>query len=225
MMILRSLMIVSIVFISSSSFAGRHKVIYGSDDRLDFYEESSTVLRELSRSTAAMIYPKNLRGVGDKTVITAQSHGVGYGLCKEEPFFEQPIAADCSAFLVGPKTLVTAGHCVRDQSGCESVRFVFDYKLENAGQSQFEVSNSQVYKCKKLIKSVFNAWGGDKTDYAVIELEREVTDRSPLKFRTSGKISDHEDLVVMGHPSGLPLKIAGGAYVRSNTHDIYFDAT
>jgi hypothetical protein len=54
-----------------------------------------------------------------------------------------------------------------------------------------------------------------KDDYAFIELDRKVTDLEPLKVRTSGKISKGDSVVVIGHPTGLPTKIADGAKVRS----------
>lgn len=46
---------------------------------------------------------------------------------------------------------------------------------------------------------------------------------SPLKFRESGTAGDGEQLVVIGHPSGLPTKIAGGAKIRSG-EAAYFTA-
>ena len=32
------------------------------------------------------------------------------------------------------------------------------------------------------------------------------------------------ELVVIGHPTGLPTKIAGGAWVRQNTNNVYFQS-
>ena len=58
-------------------------------------------------------------------------------------------------------------------------------------------------------------------DYAVVELDRPVTGRSPLMFRTSGQISDNAGLVVIGHPSGIPTKVAGGANVRSQDNGFF----
>jgi V8-like Glu-specific endopeptidase len=54
-----------------------------------------------------------------------------------------------------------------------------------------------------------------KDDYAFIELDRKVNDRQPLKVRKTGKISKGASLVVIGHPTGLPTKIADGANVRT----------
>jgi len=52
-------------------------------------------------------------------------------------------------------------------------------------------------------------------DFAVVKLDRPVSQFNPLTFRTSGKVSVGDDLHVIGYPSGLPLKVAGGASVRA----------
>ena len=83
------------------------------------------------------------------------------------------------------------------------------------------VDKSNVYRCKKIIAQELDS--SSKSDYAVIELEREVLDRSALSFRTSGKVKKNDELVVIGHPSGLPTKIADGANVR-DVNDVYLTA-
>src|SRR5690606_30992596 len=111
--------------------------------------------------------------------------------------------------------LVTAGHCIRSANDCSSNRWVFDYKMDNAGQDKMVVANTSVYGCKRIIKSVLDPISKD--DYAVIELDRAVTDRRPLAFRKSGRVAVNTEIAVIGHPSGLPAKIADGARVRSHS--------
>jgi V8-like Glu-specific endopeptidase len=71
------------------------------------------------------------------------------------------------------------------------------------------VDQNNLYKCKKV---VFATLGGDE-DYAIIQLDRKVVGRKPLKLRKSGVIKTSQSLFVMGHPSGLPQKYADGAKV------------
>ena len=52
-------------------------------------------------------------------------------------------------------------------------------------------------------------------DFALIRLKRKVTDRRILDYRRNGQITRGTKLVVIGHPTGLPTKIADGASVRS----------
>jgi len=52
-------------------------------------------------------------------------------------------------------------------------------------------------------------------DFAVVELDRPVTNRTPLTLRQQGQIDVGQGIFVIGHPAGLPTKVAGGASVRS----------
>lgn len=188
-------------------------VIYGEDNRKDVFESTNSVLVELSKSTAAMIPSSNVRperaGEFMITATTLRSRGI----CAKERFSNQISAANCSGFLVAPNVLVTAGHCIKSNADCSSNKWVFDYKVEHSGQGVIDVPSSAVYSCKKIISRSLDQ--ETKDDYAVIELDRKVTDRSPLNFRRSGRISTGTEVAVIGHPSGLPTKIADNANVRS----------
>ncbi|MFP5385985.1 MAG: trypsin-like serine peptidase [Bacteriovoracia bacterium] len=188
-------------------------VIYGDDNRVDVFESRDSALVELSRSTAGMIPVENLRssrsGEVEISAATLQSRGI----CAKERFSQQISAANCSGFLVAPNILVTAGHCIRSESDCASNKWVFDYKVDHAAQGDVTVPSTSVYNCKKIIERSLDQF--TKDDYAVIELDRSVTDRRPLRFRKYGKISTGTPIAVIGHPTGLPTKIADGAAVRS----------
>jgi hypothetical protein len=71
---------------------------------------------------------------------------------------------------------------------------------------------SEVYGCKRIVKSAVLA---DGTDYSVVELDRSVTNHQPLKLRRSGAPAVGDSLVVIGNPSGLPTKVADGAKIRT----------
>lgn len=54
-------------------------------------------------------------------------------------------------------------------------------------------------------------------------MDRPVVGKTPLKFRTSGLVNSKDSLVVIGHPSGLPQKVAPGANIfRNNSTQSYF---
>ena len=168
------------------------KVIYGEDNRVDVYESHDSLFVELSESTAAMISSYKIEIKEEEAKINASSLE-SRGICSSERFAKQPTAASCSAFLVAPDILVTAGHCVRSESSCKSNSWVFDYKVEHEDQAKVSVPASSVYSCKKLIKTVLD--GSTKDDYAVVQLDREVTDRRILNIRTEGKPSVGDELV------------------------------
>lgn len=199
------------LLISIHIHAGQ-KVVYGDDNRVDVFASNNTMYVELSKSTAAMISGSSLRANGNGEFKVSGRSLTSRGMCKSERFSKQKSAANCSGFLVGEDLLVTAGHCIKSQSSCNSYKWVFDYKVEYDDQFDVNVDVNNVYSCKKIIKTVLDRNTMD--DYALIRLDRKVTDRRVLNFRTSGKPAIGDNLVVIGHPTGLPTKIADGANVR-----------
>lgn len=195
----------------NQAMAVRPQVIYGNDDRLDYFQVEDSATRGLASSTVALVRTSNVEVQGEVAVLKTTPYGQGMGLCAEEPFYAQETLAFCSGFLVAPDMIVTAGHCVRSQANCEATRFVFGFRVENSTHMPRRVPAADVFACKNLVHSVANATG---EDFAVIRLDRPVTEAAPLAYRRSGRVNNGEPLFVVGHPAGLPLKIAGGASVR-----------
>lgn len=212
------------VFVSSLSALAYDLPIYGVDNRKDVYETSNRSYLELAKSTAAMINNDSLTlkksSTGNKFYqIEIYSLKDVWALCPSERFLKQPTAAKCSGFLISPTKLVTAGHCISSNSDCKKLKWVFDYKMASANQTEFKVPVESVYTCTKVLAQEYN--NETKSDFALVELDRPVTGRRPLKFRQYGKAAVGDELVVIGHPSGLPTKIADGAKVLS-TENKYF---
>jgi hypothetical protein len=213
----------SIFFYSSISLAeSPESVIYGEDDRLDVIHSHDDSMIEKSRSVAGMfkysslsIFAKNGFKIIGKTLQER-------GWCASERFADQLTAPSCTGFLIGENLLMTAGHCVSSKWDCLRFLWVFDYKISYEGQKDVIVPRHSVYRCQSIIKTVNDSTTG--LDYAIIKLSRKVTDRSPLDLRKDGKIDQDSPLVLIGHPKGLPLKIAGGAKVLTNTHPNFFTA-
>lgn len=206
---------------SNQSFS-MNKVVYGEDDRQDLYEVSDRMLYDLAHSTAAMIANYQLEDLrNDQNEIKVKGGKLSdRNICKTEKFAEQKTAANCSGFLIAPDIIVTAGHCATDSSSCSSYSWVFGFGLESENDTTEKVRKSDVYKCKEILEQTLD--NSTKNDYAVIKLDRPVEGRTPLQFRKEGKIEDHDGIVVIGHPTGLPTKVAGGANVRKNTDNYYF---
>lgn len=209
---MKKLILVSALCLSAHVIAAP-PVIYGEDNRKDVYETKESALVELSKSTAAMISNAKISVVSGMVTIKGETLE-SRGICAEERFASQMTAANCSGFLVSENVLVTAGHCIKSEADCAGNKWVFDYKMDSAKQNSIKVEASDVYSCTRIIaRSLDNM---TKDDFAVIQLDRK-SDRRPLTFRKSGKIAVGTDVVVIGHPSGLPTKIADGAQVRSHS--------
>lgn len=212
------MLLIALALATTGSLHANDKIIYGDDNRLDLYQVLNPEVALLARSTAAMISladlraPKKKPGAGNTILVSGPSLA-SQGICSSERFAKQPTAAFCSGFLVSETLLVTAGHCVQTESDCADLQWAFDYKIDAAAQTSVSLKKSNIYGCKKIVEQV----NDDQTqnDYAVIELDRPVLDRAPLKFRREGKIEVGTPLIVIGHPSGLPTKVADGAAVRA----------
>ncbi len=188
------------------------KVIYGTDNRLDLYEVTSSLQRRLADSTVALIKTSSIQTGAATSRIVAQTFRQSYNLCSSEKFGEQENAAFCSGSLVAPDVIATAGHCVRSLRDCGETKFVFGYAVKTKGVQPREVANSEIYSCKQIIHTEVLASG---SDFALIRLDRAVSNHIPLVTRKRGSVKVGDSLVVIGHPVGLPTKVAGGAKVRS----------
>lgn len=186
------------------------KAIYGEDNRLDWFESPGLTKDYWAKATLALIPNGHLIRKNNEYLISATSYKNSVNLCPGQAFESQPSAAYCSGFLVSPNLVITAGHCVRDQADCESANFVFDFAKTSANQTEYKVSSSSVYSCGKLIATQTGA-----RDFAVVQLDRPVTDRTPLNVRRSGNLSRGDQVMLVGHPMGLPSKIADGGFVQS----------
>lgn len=187
------------------------KVIYGDDDRLDMYQVSDARLLKLADSTVGLFQGDNVAMEGDKAKLTTESYSQSYGLCKEEPFYEQVTGAFCSGSLVAPDIIMTAGHCVKTAESCKSTKFVFGFAVTKAGVMPGTVPTGEVYGCSELIGREQVSYGAD---WALVRLDRKVANHAPLKYNTQDTLKNGDMLLVIGHPAGLPTKIAGGAVVR-----------
>ena len=197
----------------------RQKVIYGTDDRKDFHniQNRLDILNDI-QSTVALFESDKVRDLGDGTSeITVEKFGDVYNLCSNEKFREQPIGAFCSGFLVAPDIIATAGHCV-NMNDVQNVRFVFGFRMNGPDNPNTKISNSDVYKGESLIDRKLT---DDGTDWALVKLDRPVQNHTSVKIRKQGKIADNQKVHVIGHPCGLPLKVAENAFVRDNSNSSY----
>jgi len=183
--------------------------IYGNDDRQDVYAVTNPQFIEMANSTAAMISQEKIKYNGTTATISEKSLADMYKLCPSERFRNQPIAATCSGTLIAPDIIMTAAHCYDlPKQACRDYRWVFDYKVSKESQSSVTVNAQNVYESEKVI---FNEMNGTY-DYALIKLKKSVNDRTfaPL---SKAQIKVNDPLVLIGHPSGLPTKIAADAFV------------
>lgn len=204
------------------------EIIYGDDDRRDLYQpDVDPRMVELARSTAVLARRvKFIPDAHDENYFNLLASTLQFtnGLCPGEPFADQPAAGYCSGFLVAPDLIATAGHCIRTQEDCDSLSIAFDFAYETPTSIPTHMLRSNVYQCASIVGQNFNPFEGNRLDFAIIKLDRPVTDRSPMPLRRSGQIGLNEGITLMGYPNGIPLKIASGATTRAVSNEIFFVA-
>lgn len=210
-----------------TSIGGKGDII-GEDDRRDEYStDVSDALRALGRSTAMIIDRSIISPDTDGHVrLISETLGASYYMCPGETFREQPVTGMCSAWLVAPDIMVTNGHCITSQVDCDNKSFVFDYAITHEDQDINRVHEDNIVACDRVL-----AWdytNNCDVDYAVIKLAREVRERTPLDVRRPEDTFAQDNLVIIGHPFGLPRKyaisgqvIGVGDNAFTTTHDIF----
>lgn len=188
----------------------------------------------LAYSSAALIREENLVGrlgpggelVEYELAPSVSTLGEYAGLCENERFREQPVAAFCSATLVAPDLVLTAGHCLIPEqvasaepgealdaaTGCDSLMIAFDFAYKNPTNAfngnVGAIPASSVYRCK-TIEALGFVQQPSNIDWALVRLDRAVPNRDPMPMlpilpKTNAPI------LQIGHPSGIPQKLAAG---------------
>ncbi|MBI4801483.1 MAG: trypsin-like peptidase domain-containing protein [Elusimicrobia bacterium] len=206
------------------------KSIYGKDDRVDYYAAGAG-MKALSDSVVSLWSAGSVSfDAASKThSLATVKFGDRLNLCPGEKFREQPIGAFCSGSLVGENLVMTAGHCIVDEAQCGDTKIVFGFAVKTeGGEAPVKIAEKDVYTCAKIVKRFQGAEplnGGSAglgPDYALVQLDRKVTGRKPLAVNRKQKLRKGAKMVVIGHPVGLPLKVAGGAKVRDASPKGYF---
>lgn len=188
----------------------RASVIYGTDNRRDVYEVTDADLLDMADGTVAMVgtwqLSPNNNGTWD--LFGGSSLQSSQGVCSNEPFASQPTHGSCSGFLIAPDLVATAGHCISNSS-CNNEAFVFDYQMNSANSVNDTLDDNDVYFCDNIVARQLTG----PRDYAVVQLDRPVTGHTILPVSDTAPPLN-ADLVLLGYPSGLPLKIANGGSVQ-----------
>jgi len=155
----------------------------------------------------------------------------GIPIVKDVKFYGQPIGSFGTGFYVQSNNekrafIITAGHCVVDADGntifddyVNELRVVFGFQLEKKEiPSPWKIDEDQIYEISGIVEAKYDK----HFDYAILELKRvPPNEHFPPLTISFPKIEIQDDVYTIGHPCGLPLKLARGAKVQK-IYEKYF---
>jgi V8-like Glu-specific endopeptidase len=200
----------------------QEKLIYGTDDRLE-YGQASSVFRAWADSTAMLVVKNRVSCANGTCALTSQNWTkdipTGSRLCSGVHYRSQSTlgfslldgaGGFCTGFLVAPNLIVSAAHCLYDAWDCNMTSFVFGYTADaNGGSIPTSVPQDNVYSCASVAKIVsVDDYINTGEDWIIYKLDRPVSKRPPLNVRHSGAVSLNQSIAMIGHPNLLPMKIS-----------------
>jgi len=145
--------------------------------------------------------------------ITAR-YGDIHELNEDQPLVNMPSiinGGECrcaTGFLIGKKSILTARHVIKNKNVEEikRLRVIFNYKLSSHNPKRAQRVNSHdVYKVRQVIDRGEGSILLDKrNDWCVLELVKVVNSGKKLRISKS-KLKVGQELVMIGHPDGMPL--------------------
>jgi V8-like Glu-specific endopeptidase len=189
----------------------RNKSVYNEDSRRLVMPESSSLESILSRSVAVQIdLNKVVKKSSENVLFSYLDLSEGLNFCPEERFVDLPMLGDCSGFLIDKDTLMTAGHCMSNLGDCQNKVWAFDYNHQTSlygNRNELSLSQDNIYKCREVVSYENYKRDGQSIDYAIIKLDRTVIGPEPLKVKRIKYPKISENLIMIGHPLGLPKMI------------------
>lgn len=214
-------------FLSSVIHSPRaHAVIYGEDSRKEAVPGVS-VTEQAFRATAVLVprrsFDRTPQDIGESLRLSTYNINDRHKLCEADTFGKQPAPGFCTAFLVGPDIMVTAGHCINSPSLCQNTAVLFDFAVGKDGKIPSTFRDDQVFLCEEIITRRTDVSTG--VDVSVFRLDRPVKERKPFDVNSMRTAEKGEQVHALSFPYGGPAKVIGDAVVRAAPTSLSFFVT
>ncbi len=215
----------SILFlIMTSPYIKGRPVIYEEDNRVEPSEIKDKIkISQAIPSVALLLETRDISNTSSTSYkrIATTSLGKSMNLCPTERFYNQSAAGFCTGFLVTDDILVTAGHCLSEKKSCEDFSVLFDFTEDRADHSKkLRVPSKNIFRCIEVLYFSDDRENNPDQDIAIIRLDRPT--KRPHLFLASQKIKDTSILSLIGHPLGLPMKVAHSGSLLQNSEEKFF---
>jgi hypothetical protein len=179
----------------------------GSLDVKSFSQISSPPMRANALGTCAF-FQKTNRSVRQLSNGDIQLCFVPYEkvpLCADEPFAEEHIIANGTAFAINDSVICTTSHYRTDWS---NLLFIFDYTAFNISTSCKIVAATNVFRTKRILRE-------DKdVDFVLFVVDRRIPKKWQVrKIDFQYSYRKFNPVYMTGHPLGLPLKLSYNAMI------------
>jgi hypothetical protein len=205
----------------------REPIVYGADDRVEYYESDSAVARARMSESMVALFPPDAFDAAGRLSPAVPSLSQKLGLCPGEPFEDQPAAAFCSGVLVDEELVLTAGHCLRLYALSQLV-VAAGYYYGSPGE--LSAGPSDLRRAVAIVSEALDpAHAEPRLDYAFLRLDRPVTRarRATPVMAAPPALTPGDPLVALSAGGGVPMKVELGTRVidaRADQRD-YFVAS
>jgi hypothetical protein len=194
------------------------------DSRIDLHELSPLIewqrkILDNSRSVGIIIDRTRLSDLTDTIYLLDISTKLKdvFQLCPEEPYGDQLSLGVGTAFIIDSETMMTASHVF--EGGIENYVVLFNFETINRQDAIYPfVTLSNVYEIEEIISE------NSALDIISFKVNKPLKG-TPLKLATQNTLTENESIYMIGHPSGLPKKVALNASVYKNNDAFHFYTT
>ena len=189
--------------------------VYDEDDRREIIDIQSQDILRNSKSTFGAVRKSDCHVLEDGSLVLpsrtlAQRMALAnMPLCQSEPYLGQQSPILFTAFLVSGDLLVTAGHCI-EQASVDDIALIADFKIAANGLEPLIIPPNNVFTISEIL---LHKTSPQNEDFALCRLNRPVVGRLPLPLDIRETPEVGEEVYMIGHPLGLPLKVADNAEI------------